>query len=570
MSSRLFGAVVLFVLMDVFMGAGILTARSQADVPILRGGNIVIMSAQNLTTLNLTGQSYCSMTLSGSGSATLTPMISYDGGSTFNVFSPIGAQTTNGTYESVLKATATNFFVAVTSVSGTVGAYEVCAGTKAASVSYLTPITVIPTGVQNVEVVNSPGQSVPIACATLYPCGLPTPGSLPPETTSTESPQPVQTTLPVSAFLYGYNGSGHWFPAGNAANAISIQVRECGIIGGPCTQATAYPFGLAGGSFSGAALPVTDPCYFISGVALSLGSTYVWRCDTNGYHEVTFPSPQPVTIASSVPLTVNTPAPCATPLCAMIVYPGITPWPVITPPPTVVPTPIPTLSPVAVPTQTTVPLPTPLNAIPEISVLYAFQGTPAGVVAPGPVWAGGTDSNISAHPPLNVIPCNAGSGVCVFPSPYPTASAGGSYSGTTLGALPVWDACLFTTSTLAITSGNFTMKTCDVTGAQRVDVVNIPQVNDAGSLSTPAPAATSTIIKATSGTIMFAMVTTAGTTGDFTCYDNASAASGTVIGYISATNGSVKGYTAAFRFHAANGIFCVSAASGPAVTIGFF
>jgi hypothetical protein len=65
------------------------------------------------------------------------------------------------------------------------------------------------------------------------------------------------------------------------------------------------------------------------------------------------------------------------------------------------------------------------------------------------------------------------------------------------------------------------------------------------------------------------LVTAVGTTGTVTCYDS-TAASGTVIGGISASNGALLFYNVMFDRIAATGIYCVSATSGPAYTASYY
>lgn len=75
------------------------------------------------------------------------------------------------------------------------------------------------------------------------------------------------------------------------------------------------------------------------------------------------------------------------------------------------------------------------------------------------------------------------------------------------------------------------------------------------------------VVKGVAGRLCRAIVTTAGTTGAVTFYDNASAASGTVLGVVpgAATAGTV------FEFQAptVNGIVASAAASSAAVTVVF-
>jgi len=66
------------------------------------------------------------MTLSGGGSATITPKGSSDDGATYATISRIGAQTSNGAYGATMVPYLTNFYVAVTGVTGTVNVSEAC------------------------------------------------------------------------------------------------------------------------------------------------------------------------------------------------------------------------------------------------------------------------------------------------------------------------------------------------------------------------------------------------------------------------------------------------------------
>lgn len=80
-----------------------------------------------------------------------------------------------------------------------------------------------------------------------------------------------------------------------------------------------------------------------------------------------------------------------------------------------------------------------------------------------------------------------------------------------------------------------------------------------------AAAAGTVVVSAQPGRLVRVLVTTAGTSGAVTFYDNASAASGTVIGVVpgSATAGTVF----ELRMPTANGITASSAASSAAVTV---
>jgi len=88
-----------------------------------------------------------------------------------------------------------------------------------------------------------------------------------------------------------------------------------------------------------------------------------------------------------------------------------------------------------------------------------------------------------------------------------------------------------------------------------------------GTTNKTCSAAANCSVKSTPGVLGAIVITTVGTTGAVTCYDN-TAGSGTVIGGVSATNGAILYYEQAFNVPANNtGIYCVSGASGPAFTV---
>jgi hypothetical protein len=107
-------------------------------------------------------------------------------------------------------------------------------------------------------------------------------------------------------------------------------------------------------------------------------------------------------------------------------------------------------------------------------------------------------------------------------------------------------------------------------GALCVSDIGTPILMTTGGTLTTAIAAgaSSAAVKAAPGRLCKALVTTAGTaTDNITIYDNASAASGTVIGII--PGGTAVGTMIEFNMPAANGIYAVNVASGPAVTLSY-
>jgi hypothetical protein len=135
----------------------------------------------------------------------------------------------------------------------------------------------------------------------------------------------------------------------------------------------------------------------------------------------------------------------------------------------------------------------------------------------------------------------------------------------------------FRVNVSAISSGTATgviaCNTANGSGGSSVTIANSPSpadglgaplIADGGTSTTSVASAATTVIKATPGRINGMLVTTLGT-GIFTCYDNASTGSGKVIaGFIASAP---QFSTSTLRPYATNGITCVSAASGPVVTV---
>jgi hypothetical protein len=107
-------------------------------------------------------------------------------------------------------------------------------------------------------------------------------------------------------------------------------------------------------------------------------------------------------------------------------------------------------------------------------------------------------------------------------------------------------------------------------GALCVSDNGVPMLSTSGGALTAAIAAgaSTTAIKAAPGRVCRAVVTTAGTaTDNITIYDNASAGSGTILAII--PGGTAVGTVIDIQMPAANGIYAVNVASGPAVTLSY-
>jgi hypothetical protein len=99
------------------------------------------------------------------------------------------------------------------------------------------------------------------------------------------------------------------------------------------------------------------------------------------------------------------------------------------------------------------------------------------------------------------------------------------------------------------------------------NVVGMPVVASALLNSAVAVSSSATVVKAAAGYLSGVLVSAAGTAQALTIYDNASAASGTVIGVIPA--GATAGQYYPFNMPAANGITCSGSSNNPAVTVAY-
>lgn len=88
-----------------------------------------------------------------------------------------------------------------------------------------------------------------------------------------------------------------------------------------------------------------------------------------------------------------------------------------------------------------------------------------------------------------------------------------------------------------------------------------------GQFTVSCASAANCVVKASAGRIARLLVTVIGA-GTFTCYDNAAAASGTIIAVLGAS--AALGSVEAPDMPAVNGVFCVSATSGPVVTVSSY
>lgn len=186
--------------------------------------------------------------------------------------------------------------------------------------------------------------------------------------------------------------------------------------------------------------------------------------------------------------------------------------------------------------------------IPVVAALYAQCGT-SGLMCPVP--NGGQSTSPTSRDPLDVILCNSSAGVCQVV----TGTGADGIANTVMGAMNQ------TSFGYAFNGTTWDRARKDATAAGPMWMTT-----GGGSTASAASAAT-TVIKNSAGRLAKLVVTTIGT-GIFTCFDNASAGSGTVIGAFPAS--AVVGTVETLDMPAANGITCVSAASGPVVTVSFW
>jgi hypothetical protein len=278
------------------IGALLVPLSARSDIPTLTYGPVALTASTNLATLNLSGQSSCSMVLSGSGSATLTPKGSSDGGTTFTTVSSIGAQTANGTYGAAISPYLTNFYIAVTGVTGTVNVTEACSaafagssgggGGAVSSVGGVNNVVVSPTtGAVVVSLTPNPNVSgliVAPACTPNGTCGGVL-GTTPAPTQIGRIELAAQVGATYAPFLIQALGSGT-----NGAPALDIYAKDS-------TGAflRAYEFG---SDLSGTGNPFTFSV-FRGDVDLNSGFTYYtgdWAAHVllcTGAQDVTLGSP---------------------------------------------------------------------------------------------------------------------------------------------------------------------------------------------------------------------------------------------------------------------------------------
>jgi hypothetical protein len=201
--------------------------------------------------------------------------------------------------------------------------------------------------------------------------------------------------------------------------------------------------------------------------------------------------------------------------------------------------------PAVAPTMTPAPL---VSSMPVAALLYGQCGTTALMC---PISASGQAATGSARNPLNVVLCNNTASTCQIV----TGTGADAIANTAMGAMNV--------SGFGYT---FNGTTWD---RNRKDTYAAGPLwmTTGGALTASAPTNATTVIKASPGRLATLLVTTLGT-GTFQCFDNASTGSGTIIGDFGAS--AAVGSVQTLNMPAANGITCVSAVSGPVVTVAYY
>jgi hypothetical protein len=207
------------------------------------------------------------------------------------------------------------------------------------------------------------------------------------------------------------------------------------------------------------------------------------------------------------------------------------------------PTPIPTLAPI---TPTATPL-APAPAAPVAAYMLAQCGT-NGInwcpVASGNVAAGGSRNSLAT------MWCTGAGASCAVATAGP---ADATANATAVG--PVQDFLM-----------GFNGTTWDRT--RKDTSANGPLwMTTGGSTTVSVPSNATTVVKGSAGRLVAVLITTLGA-GTLVCFDNATTGTGTVIADFGAS--AAVGTIQTLNMPAANGITCVSSATGPVATVSFY
>jgi hypothetical protein len=282
----------------------------------------------------------------------------------------------------------------------------------------------------------------------------------------------------------------------------------------------------------------------------SAGNRVSLQCNANG--QALTHDPAPVQPSPLYTMQVNTPAPCATAAAGVcktdIASQSLSP--VVTAPQATIPSVQPTAS--GLPATTT--------SLPATTFGYTISNNGWFALRGGGANTSGTATGQAADVNL----CNAIGSLCASPMPAPTASAG-AVPGAANQSTNAVSTCFYTTGSVAITALN--VYPCRVTASG-----NMLVTTGGIATGTVATGTGNTVISAHAGMLNRVVITTAGTTGNATCYDNATTNSGTVVLLVDGTtlvSTAVAGTFIDVQMAVANGITCAGALNSPAFTVSY-
>ena len=293
-------------------------------------------------------------------------------------------------------------------------------GTGWIAVTSTSPLPVTtPAPVGTIGVVNQ------AACAAAYPCGMPTPIPFPSAFFVTGAfPTPIPfPTLGVVQIAAPSATTPVSCAAATNCPVNASQVTSPWVVSTPSSAPA--PTASAGAAIPSNAVQVFAQilCQYTGGtVSITAGNTYTARCDQLGNQIVTFPSAQPVTIASAVALTVNTPAPVATVFIVNTpaVNQGTSPWVVSTINPSLpapqVTWPVSTINPSLPAPQVTWPVttPAPVGTIGVVQQAAPLATTPVSTPSSAPMPTNGCSISCTGYSPPPLMPNVSAYSNCIY------------------------------------------------------------------------------------------------------------------------------------------------------------
>ncbi len=473
-----------------------------------------------------------------------------------------------------------------------------------------------PSGTQNVAVTNPASSPVPVTAATTLPVSLAT---LPPIAFATTQPVSIQgavtttTTFPYNAGSTGQTGTTSSF-LGVAGQYFST----------PPVLTNGQVLGLtlnASGALKTDGSAVTQPVSIATTIPVSIATTVPVSIAT--LPPIAFATTQPVSIQSSVPLSVNTPAPCTIPTCGTttVLADGVTNSTLanILGNNAAANTTLPNRLPTSIPDEVANGSATSTGAQGLVytngkgTFSFILYGTFAATTTVQGITAGGISTlNLPIYSGLQ---CGVGATVtsvtvagnyCVYAAGSYALRLNVTYTSGTMNYYEIMQQSASPVIPTQNASGATSNSVCDpTTASQCAPVKTAPAdgtsnttsvlgtqafvmcyngttwdrcrkdsyaagpvwVTTGGSTTVNVPTNATTVVKASAGRLARILVTTLGA-GTLNCYDNASTGSGTVIGTVAAS--AAIGTVEQIDMPAANGITCVSSATGPVATVSFY